>query len=249
MPNEYRGDSHLAPSEMSLDQIKAAVASLLAGGAGGVGPAGPQGPEGPQGPSGADGAPGAQGPAGADGADGADGAQGPQGIQGPQGPEGPQGPQGPQGDSGSGGSPLDAWPVGSIYLSVVATSPATLLGGGTWARIAQGRMLVGQDPNDTDFDVAEETGGEKEHTLTTPEIPAHTHTVTDPGHAHAMQRFPTATGGSTGFTVDTSMSGTQAAANNTAPAQTGISLANAGGDGAHNNMPPYLVAYIWKRTA
>ena len=117
------------------------------------------------------------------------------------------------------------------------------------ARIAQGKMLVGQDPNDTDFDVAEETGGEKAHTLTTPEIPAHTHTVTDPGHAHAQQRFPTATGGSTGFTVDTSMSGTQAAANNTAAAQTGISLANAGGGGAHNNMPPWFVVYLWKRTA
>lgn len=110
-------------------------------------------------------------------------------------------------------------------------------------------MLVGQTTDDADFDTAEETGGEKTHVLTEAEIPAHDHAVTDPGHVHAMQRFPTATGGSVGFTVDTSMSGTPAAANNTASAQTGITTQDAGGGGAHNNMPPYLVVYVWKRTA
>jgi len=48
----------------------------------------------------------------------------------------------------------------------------------------------------------------------------HTHAVavTDPGHAHLTQRYPTATGGSSGFTIDTSMSGTLA--DNTQPVKT-----------------------------
>lgn len=54
-----------------------------------------------------------------------------------------------------------AWPVGSVFLSVVSTNPATLLGFGTWSAIGAGRVLVGLDSGDTDFDVVEETGGSK----------------------------------------------------------------------------------------
>ena len=141
------------------------------------------------------------------------------------------------------------WPVGSVFLSVVSTNPGTLLGFGTWVQIAGGRVLLGQTTNDADFDTAEEIGGDKTVTLTEQQIPAHSHSVTDPGHVHAQQRFPTATGGSTGFTVDTSMSGTPANANNTASATTGISIGNTGGGEAHSNMPPYFVVYVFKRTA
>lgn len=111
-------------------------------------------------------------------------------------------------------------------------------------------MLVGQTGGDADFDTAEETGGAKTVTLDTTQIPAHSHGVTDPGHTHLTQRYPTATGGSSGFTIDTSMSGTLA--DNTLPtksATTGITTQNAGGGAAHSNLPPYLVVYVWKRTA
>lgn len=55
-------------------------------------------------------------------------------------------------------NPIDAWPVGSVFLSMVPTDPATMLGGGTWSRIANGRMVVGQDDADTDFDAAGDVG-------------------------------------------------------------------------------------------
>ena len=124
------------------------------------------------------------------------------------------------------------WPVGSVFLAVVSTSPATLLGFGTWVAMAVGKFLVGVDAGDPDFDAAEDTGGAKTHTLVEAEIPA---------HAHLLQRYPTTTGGSTGFTADTSMSGT--------PADTTLSTKAAGGGGAHNNLPPFCAVYAWKRTA
>lgn len=133
---------------------------------------------------------------------------------------------------GGGGLTFDeVWPVGCIFLAVVSTNPATLLGQGTWTQIARDRFLVGQG-TDADFDTAEETGGAKTVTLDVTQIPSHTHT---------QMRLPTATGGVVGFTVDTSMSGT--------PATSGVVTAATGGGAAHSNVPPYFVIYVWKRTA
>jgi hypothetical protein len=78
----------------------------------------------------------------------------------------------------------EAFPVGSIFLSVVSTNPGTLLGYGTWIAIAAGKFLVGIDSGDADFDTAEETGGSKTHTLATTNLPPHTHSITDPTHTH-----------------------------------------------------------------
>lgn len=55
----------------------------------------------------------------------------------------------------------NAFPIGSVFISVVDTNPATLLGYGTWAGIGAGRVLIGVDAGDTDFDTVEETGGAK----------------------------------------------------------------------------------------
>jgi hypothetical protein len=122
-------------------------------------------------------------------------------------------------------SPLDFMPIGYVYTSVLSTSPATLFGG-TWSRIAQGRVLVGQDSTQTEFDVAEETGGSKTHTLTTAELPPHTHTLTRKAGA----------GTSTGVV------------RGNATAEADGTTATEGSGAAHNNLQPYLVVYMWKRT-
>lgn len=231
----------------------------VAGVAGGAGAAGPQGPVGPQG---VPGEAGPQGPAGPQGNPGPQGNQGPQGSQGPQGVPGPQGETGPQGPQGPSGG--EAFPVGSVFISVVSTNPSVLLGYGVWLPFAAGRTLIGLDALDPDFDTVRETRGAKTHTLTEQELPSHTHvqnahghSVTDPGHTHLTQRYPTATGSSSGFTVDTSMSGTPA--DNTLPtkaATAGLTVQNAtavnqntGGGSAHNNLQPSIVVFMWERTA
>jgi len=66
--------------------------------------------------------------------------------------------------SHAGGPGGEAFPVGSVFLAVVATSPATLLGYGTWSAFGAGRMLVGLDSGDAAFDTVEEVGGAATHT-------------------------------------------------------------------------------------
>lgn len=93
-------------------------------------------------------------------------------------------------DSG-GGSLSACWPVGSVFTSVVSTNPNTLLGFGTWAALAAGRVLVGLDAGDPDFDTVRETGGAKTVTLTEAQIPSHTHvqdahTHTQNAHTHVQ---------------------------------------------------------------
>lgn len=94
-------------------------------------------------------------------------------------------------------------------------------------------MLIGQTGGDADFDTAEETGGEKTHVLTVAEMPA---------HAHMQRRHATTTGALSGLA-------TAPDASSSNPGDLGPVTGSTGGDGAHNNMPPYLVVYIWKRTA
>lgn len=145
----------------------------------------------------------------------------------------------------------EAFPVGSVFLSVVSTNPATLLGYGTWVQIAGGRMLVGQDGGNLNFDVAEETGGNSSVTITAGNLPQLSVAITDPGHNHVITELRDATtgGASTNIalTLDaTSTTGTKATGSRT----TGITAtANTGGaNTALNIQNPYFVVYVWKRT-
>ena len=127
------------------------AAGLPAWVAAGAGTPGPQGIQGLPGNDGAPGTPGAAGGQGIQGVPGNAGAAGAQGIQGIQGIQGAQGPAGP----------AFQFPIGSVFIAVVITNPATLLGYGTWAALGAGRVLVGYDAADADFNASKKTGGAK----------------------------------------------------------------------------------------
>lgn len=121
------------------------------------------------------------------------------------------------------------YPIGSVITFYDSDDHSGHLGL-TWERFATGRMVVGYDSTDASFDTIGETGGEKTHTLTIDEMPS---------HAHAGIK-----------TVSGETSGTQAQGiiqgryygND-------VWTADRGGNQAHNNMPPYVVAALWRRTA
>jgi hypothetical protein len=138
---------------------------------------------------------------------------------------------------GGGVSLSDVYPIGAIYTSVVSTTPATLFGG-TWVAIAAGRVLVGIDSADTDFDTVEETGGAKTHTLTLSEAPSHMHDVLN---SNNDGNIGIRSGGEAGWAAAYDVANN----NNIYHMETD----NQGGGGAHNNVQPYLVVYMWKRTA
>lgn len=117
-------------------------------------------------------------------------------------------------------------PVGSIYQSTDPTSPADLFGG-TWEQVKDVFLLAAGDSH-----AAGSTGGEETHTLTKAELPDHTH-----GYDYTGQSDATGTGA----IKIVSPAGT-------ANAYTGKATSNCGGQ-AHNNMPPYLAVYTWRRTA
>lgn len=134
----------------------------------------------------------------------------------------------------------NVYPVGSIYMNVNSTNPGTLFGG-TWEQI-QGRFLLGMSSSYP----AGSQGGEETHTLTDSEMPTHN------GHLSSGIEGPYGKGNYEGYlnsSVMTSYPGNRRgwdvyAGNEIKPASEAV-----GGGQAHNNMPPYLSVYIWKRTA
>ena len=131
------------------------------------------------------------------------------------------------------------YPVGSIYTNATnSANPATFIGFGTWAAFGAGRVPVGIDSSDTDFDTAEETGGAKTHELTKAEIPPHLHTY------NMKANIP----GGTNAGGDAYSLGT--ASYNTGAGNVLGENGNGTGDAsAHNNLQPYIAVYMWKRTA
>ena len=77
------------------------------------------------------------------------------------------------------------YPVGSIYMSINNTNPSTIFGG-TWVSWGAGKVPVGVNANETEFNSVEKTGGAKTHTLTTQQIPSHTHTFHGNSHSHSL---------------------------------------------------------------
>lgn len=125
----------------------------------------------------------------------------------------------------------NVYPVGSIYMSVNSTNPKNLFGG-TWEQI-QGRFLFGMNSSYP----AGSTGGEITHKLTANEMPTHAHYMAS-GNGGGDGTWEPDVGYYLLDNVTTDKT--------TYWAQIGMN--NAGGSEAHNNMPPYLSVYIWKRT-
>jgi len=110
------------------------------------------------------------------------------------------------------------WPVGSVYTAIVNTNPGTLLGFGTWASIATGRVLVGVDSGEPAIDAAEKTTGAK---TSTPDAHVGTAVGNHPDVLNHVHTLATGTGASGNFSqvvgsVDTSSGGTGATPTQTA---------------------------------
>lgn len=134
------------------------------------------------------------------------------------------------------------YPVGAIYLSVNDTSPASLFGG-TWEQIEDVFLL---SAGSTYF--AGSTGGKSTHTLTVQEMPVHSHTVN--AHSHAIGLDNDTTYGTYGWSLHINANGTSSVTGAQKTVNSGTSSPNTntiGGGVAHNNMPPYLTVYMWKR--
>ena len=137
------------------------------------------------------------------------------------------------------------YPVGSIYINAsVATNPATLLGFGTWTAFAAGRVMVGLNGSNAAFDTVEETGGSADAITVSH---THTATVTDPGHLHTIVG---------GINLDQNnglqyVAGNAGTVTSSSSAVTGVTVTNAstGASGTNANLQPYIVVYMWKRTA
>ena len=132
------------------------------------------------------------------------------------------------------------YPIGTIYTATVATNPNTLFGFGTWVAFGAGRVLIGNGGGFT----AGATGGSADAVVV-----SHTHaaTVTDPSHSHNYTTWG-ATSSSGPISLDNRCPSTTYA---TSSATTGITVSNSteGVSGTNANLQPYVVVYIWQRTA
>ena len=130
------------------------------------------------------------------------------------------------------------YPIGSIKITINNVNPGTYLGG-TWVAFGAGRTLVGVDMEQTEFNTTEKTGGEKSHTLTTDEMPRHSHSLTSGNPPvgvfqksnYSQEAWRIADGSGNGNAKLSSVTETN------------------GSGAAHNNLQPYITCYIWKRTA
>ena len=139
---------------------------------------------------------------------------------------------------------LEIYPIGSIYLSVNSTNPSSLFGG-TWVQLKD-RFLLGAGSSYSNG----ATGGSATHTLTVDQMPSHTHTQNSHTHTGRFKGFSGISTSTNGWYFgrriisEDSYDGTAQTTNGTTATNQ-----NTGGGQAHNNMPPYLVVYMWKRTA
>lgn len=131
------------------------------------------------------------------------------------------------------------YPIGSIYMSVNQTNPSELFGG-TWEVWGSGRVPVGVNTADGDFNTVEKTGGEKTHILTVNEMPVHRHTFTAEGTTRYQAVMDVGLDNNAWGVHFETQEGFRAAV---------AEMNNAGGNYPHNNLQPYITCYMWKRVS
>ena len=146
------------------------------------------------------------------------------------------------------------YPVGSIYMSVTDSTVSAVESrfGGTWESFGAGKMLMGVNTSETEFNTVLKTGGTKTETLNISKMPKHRHTIirqqwfgVDSVNSSVTSsifswKAGAGTGGSTSYSYKSDPSNLGADAND---------MLTTGGGGAHNNLPPYITVYMYKRTS
>jgi len=148
------------------------------------------------------------------------------------------------------------FPIGSIYCSVNNVSPSTYIGG-FWQLCCQGEVIVGVDKTDSDFIVSNLHGGEKEHSLSINEMPAHNHgsvslwgavgdiAVQQKGwnlNCWGIISNRTYSSEKRGYANKTNNNGTDGFNLNATHTHNTV-----GSNAPHNNLQPYITCYIWTR--
>jgi hypothetical protein len=149
------------------------------------------------------------------------------------------------------------YPVGSIYISTTNTSPANWIQGTVWIAWGSGRVPVGVDTSQTEFDTAEKTGGSKNVTVNTPnggsgtsggtaitinQMPNHNHMIISRGSSNASDGGVSRKSGSSGYDTEnyTNATGGGQAHSHSTPS-------HAHPDEQISVLQPYITCYIWKR--
>lgn len=129
--------------------------------------------------------------------------------------------------------------VGDICISTLPYPPNY----GTWEAWGTGRMPIGINPSDADFNTVGKTGGAKTVTLSLAQIPSHAHTFTP--RVGWVNTTPTNATAKVTTTVSTGTGGGMYIDSGNATANT----STAGSGAEHSIMPPYITCYYFKRTA
>lgn len=119
------------------------------------------------------------------------------------------------------------YPVGSIFITTANKNPQQIMPFTQWESFGAGRVLVGVDTSQTEFNAVEKSGGSKTHTLTVDEMPLHNHTI------DIFTEIGGTTSGGASY-IDGNRYGSRI-------------TSMAGGGRPHNNLQPYITVYMWKR--
>lgn len=126
------------------------------------------------------------------------------------------------------------YPTGCLFETTNSANPSTYFTGTTWVAYGTGRVTVGHNAADSDFDNINDTGGAKTVTLSIAQMPSHTHTDSLPLYTNRSSSSGPRIEGTSSDSLEANWS---------------VTTNSTGGGAAHENMPPYCVVYRWKRTA